>query len=110
MEESKSIFIQFNGTNKQQVDSDGNLLNGTVLYASDYDNGKKTILRFIDGFLDGDVFDEYGNFVMQNPAVEGTGHLEFWRKNKLHRDNEEPAVLAEGFSIKEWWESGIRKY
>jgi len=106
--ESKSIFIQLNNTDKQQIGENGLPINGAVFYANDYDSGKKTILRFIDGFLDGDIFDENGNFIMQKPAVEGNGHLEYWRKNKLHRDNNEPAVCTNGFTEKEWWENGVR--
>ncbi len=106
--ESKSIFIQLNNTDKQQIGENSLPINGAVFYADDYDNGKKTILRFIDGYLDGDVFDENGKFVMQQPAVEGKGHLEYWRKNKLHRDNNEPAVCTNGFIEKEWWENGVR--
>lgn len=108
MEETKSLFIQLNKTDHQQIGEDGKPINGTVLYAADYDNGEKTILRFIDGFLDGDVFDSNGNFIMQKPAVDGKGHQEYWRKNKLHRDNGEPAVYAEGFKIREWWKDGER--
>lgn len=42
------------------------------------------------------------------PAVETEGHIEYWRKGMLHRDNGEPAVYAEGFSVKEWWENNKR--
>lgn len=108
MEESKSLFIHLNNTDHQQTDALGNPLNGTVFYADDYDNGKKTILRFINGYLDGDAFDPDGKFLMQNPAVEGQGHIEYWRQNKLHKDNGEPAISTKGFSVKEWWENGRR--
>lgn len=108
MNESKSKFININNTSKQQLGEDGKPINGEVLYADDYDKGIKTILRFIDGFLDGDIFDAKGNLIFQKPAVESKGHIEYWRKNKLHRDNSEPAVYADGLRTKEWWKDGKR--
>lgn len=108
MENTKSLFININNLNKKQLDENGLPLNGLKIYAKDYNNGKKTILRFIDGFLDGDQFDEFGNLLRQKPAVETDGHVEYWRKNKLHRDNGEPAVLSDNFKTKEYWEDGIQ--
>lgn len=99
---SKSLFIEQN--NSQSLFSNENeILNGTQI-AEDM----KTILRFRNGFLDGDVFDEEGKLCEVRPAVEGPGHLEYWRQNKLHRDNDEPAVISDGFSWKEWWVKGER--
>lgn len=108
MKESKSKFIEYNNTQRKSYDENGNPLNGERILSDDYDNGKITLVRFINGFLDGDVFDKNGKFVMQKPAVESNGHQEYWRQNKLHRDNGEPSVYAEGFSVKEWWENGNR--
>lgn len=108
MKESKSIFIKYNNTDIKSFDENGNPLDGERILADGYDRGKIILLRFRNGFLDGDIFDRKGNLVMQKPAVETGGHQEFWRKNKLHRDNGEPAVYAEGFSAKEWWENGNR--
>lgn len=109
MEKSYSKFLDFNNSNIQQKDENGNVLNGLRVFASDYDNGETTLLLFKDGLLDGDLFDDDGNLIMQKPAVEGNGHQEYWRKGKLHRDNGEPAVLAEGFTVKEWWVNGERQ-
>ncbi len=109
MEKSYSKFINLNGIGTPQKDENGNLLNGLRVFADDYDNGKKTLLLFRNGLLDGDLFDSNGKFIMQKPAVEGNGHQEYWREGKLHRDNGEPAVLAEGFSVKEWWVNGERQ-
>lgn len=106
--DSVSKFIKFNNTDIQQKDENGNPINGTVVYAEDYDRGVVTVLRFIDGYLDGDLFDSNGNFLMQKPAVDSEGHQEYWRKNKLHRDNEEPAVYSDGFTTLEYWQNGKR--
>ena len=59
MEISNSLFLALNNTDKQQLDLDGNPINGTRVYADDFKKGKTTILRFIDGFLDGDLFDSW---------------------------------------------------
>lgn len=108
MKDSKSIFLFLNNTDKQQLDADGIPLNGARVYAEDYKNGKYTILRFIDGFLDGDLFDTKGNLIMQRPAVDTDGHIEYWREGKLHRDDGLEAVYTDGFTTKEYWENGIR--
>lgn len=108
MQESKSLFLQLNKTDYPQIDEFGRPLEGDRIYI-DESTGEHIILRFIHGFLNGDSFDENGNFLMQNPAVEGGGHLEYWRNNKLHRDDDEPAVITNGFRDKEWWENGERK-
>lgn len=108
MNESKSLFLFLNCTDKQQLDEKGNPLNGTKVYTEDLKKGKHTILRFIDGFLDGDLFDTNGKFIMQRPAVDADGHQEYWRKNKLHRDVNAPAIYSRGFIEEEWWQEGKR--
>ena len=45
---------------------------------------------------------------MQRPAVDTDGHIEYWRKGKLHRDDGLEAVYTDGFTTKEYWENGIR--
>ncbi len=69
----------------------------------------EVLLRFRHGFLDGDSFDKNGTPFTQ-PAVERPcdGHLEYWRQGKLHRDNDEAAVITAGFMEKEYWEEGMR--
>lgn len=108
MEKTKSLFIDYNNTDNISHGEDGKPLNGMFVHAESYDDGKKVILRFRNGMLDGDVFDKNGNLMMQKPAVEAEGHQEYWRANKLHRDNDEPAVYSEGFKIKEYWVNGER--
>ena len=90
MKDSKSIFLFLNNTDKQQLDADGIPLNGARV------------------FLDGDLFDTKGNLIMQRPAVDTDGHIEYWREGKLHRDDGLEAVYTDGFTTKEYWENGIR--
>lgn len=67
------------------------------------------LLRFRHGYLDGDSFDRNGTLLTQ-PAVErpSDGHLEYWRQGKLHRDGGEAAVIASGFTQKEYWVNGMQ--
>ena len=109
MEISKSKFIHLNNLEERQYDEDGDLLNGTFVLADDYNAGKTTLVRFYNGYLDGDVVDSDGYIKMQKPAVESAGHIEYWRENKLHRDNGEPAVYSENFTVKEYWNNGKRE-
>jgi hypothetical protein len=100
-EESRSLHIESN--NKKEVcrDAKGKPLEGTLI------DTEGIIHRFRGGFLDGDVEGSGGKFSVF-PAVEWNGHLEYWRQGALHRDNGLPAVVSEGFEVKEWWDEGIR--
>lgn len=109
MDESKSKFILLNNTDIRKLDEEGNPITGEVVYVPDYKKGKKTLLRYIDGLLNGDLIGKNGKIIMQRPAVESEGHQEYWRSNKLHRDNGEPAVYTDGFTTKEWWYEGQRQ-
>jgi antitoxin component YwqK of YwqJK toxin-antitoxin module len=99
-----------NGTNRFLYDEDGNLLNGPRLDGEAYDKDRtKIILRFRNGLLDGDEYDENGKYLGTRPAVEAQeGHLEYWRKGFLHRDGGLAAVVSKGFTYKEYWENGKR--
>lgn len=51
----------------------------------DFCNGEKTlsdgtIVRFVNGFIDGNLYDENGNVLEQRPAVEYNLGQEFWTK------------------------------
>jgi hypothetical protein len=96
--ESRSRFIESNGGTVRCLDKDGNPLQGEVI------TGEGVILRFIDGFLDGDRMT--GRGFVSLPAVESGGHLEWWRGGRIHRGGGLPAVIAENFSIYEWWDQG----
>jgi hypothetical protein len=64
------------------------------------------ILRFKDGWLDGDSLSPDGTLQVQ-PAVEAPGHLEYWRQGRLHRDFELPAIYSENLKLREYWEHGV---
>ncbi len=100
---TRSILINYNATGEKFTDEKGKPLDGTQI-----GEDRETILRFRDGYLDGDVFDVNGKLITVKPAVEKQGHLEYWRKNKLHRDNNLPAIISAGGSHNEYWENGVQ--
>jgi hypothetical protein len=102
---SASRFAESNGCEEQCLDGNGGALQGTVVACDGA--GGLSILRFFNGFLDGDRGGA-GGAVIALPAVESPGHLEWWRAGRLHRDNGLPAVIAENFTLREWWENGKR--
>ena len=81
---SKSVMIEYNCTDNIFTDENDKSLNGTCLL-----NGY--IMRFKDGKLDG------GNA----PAIEGKGHIEYWKDNKIQ------SVSSEGFTWNEEWNNGV---
>lgn len=101
--DTRSMFPSINGTDDRQVDEYGRHCEGTRMLADG-----RTILRFRGGMLDGDVVDGDGRLVDVMPAVEGHGHMEYWRRNMLHRDDGLPAVISDGMGRYEWWENGVR--
>ena len=107
MKESLSMYIQHNNSNVVTLDDLGHPMNETRLDANALDQGKKIILRFRNGLLDGDIYlnDQY---ITTKPAVETSGHIEYWREGKLHRDNGLAAVSSCGFTKKEFWKDGVR--
>jgi hypothetical protein len=98
--ETRSRFIESNGGGVRCLDRDGRPRQGEVI------TGEGVILRFIDGFLDGDQ--ATGRGLVSLPAVEAPGHLEWWRRGRLHRDGGLPAVIADNFSVYEWWDQGSK--
>ena len=99
MVEHKSTSV-FDTTEVHQfLGADGEPLHGTVI---DTDGSishiKNCILRFNNGYLVGGA----------QPAVEGTGHIEYWKDGTLHREDGLPAVSSHGFSVHEIWEHGER--
>lgn len=111
MAEKKSLskYIYYNCKDIVFQDENGNVINGVKLDSEEYEKGNSVILRFKDGYLDGDSTDEKGNLKTQLPAVEGENHQEYWRHNKLHRDNGLPAVISGKPPKYEWWIDGIKQ-
>jgi transcriptional regulator with XRE-family HTH domain len=109
LQKSFSLYIHKNCNDIPKYDENNILTNGYRIDEDAYDNqGKIIILRFRNGFLDGDEFDNNGLFLGTRPAVETTGHIEYWRKGCLHRDEKQPAVITKGFKICEYWQEGKR--
>lgn len=102
--ETKSLFYVDSETVIRSYDENGNLAEGTRMTVK---NDKEIILRFRHGLLDGDSFTKDGKLIVQ-PAVETEGHIEYWREGKLHRADGLEAVYTDGFTVKEYWENGIR--
>lgn len=103
--ETKSLFWKNENTLIRSFDENGKPAEGTRITKTK--EGKHTILRFKKGLLDGDFSEDGVNLVVQ-PAVETEGHIEYWRKGMLHRDNGLPAVSTNGFSENEYWENNKR--
>lgn len=101
--ESGSFFIQHNGTGTVWVDEKGEVLTGERLIRDGElgtEGSGDLILRFdSDGLLHGDG----------RPAVEGSGHLEYWRHGSLHREYGLPAVICNSYKDKECWVNGKRE-
>jgi hypothetical protein len=95
-----SRFAESNGGVKRCLDGLGNPVQGEIIAG----DGTGTILRFVNGLLDGDAIT--GGGIISLPAVEAPGHLEWWRQGKLHRDNGLPAVISDNLSVYEWWVDG----
>lgn len=93
---SSSRCLQFIGI--PVIGSDGKLLNGEKKLSDG------TIARFVDGLLDGNIYDQKGKIVEQRPALEyeyeGT---EYWTKGKPHGY---PAISQAYHTIEEDWEDG----
>lgn len=103
--ETKSLFWKNENTLIRSFDENGKPAEGTRITKTKEE--KHTILRFKNGLLDGDFSEDGVNLVVQ-PAVETEGHIEYWRKGMLHRDNGLPAVSTNGFSENEYWENNKR--
>lgn len=102
---SKSLFWKDKKTLVRSFDENGKPAHGVRIFKKE--NGEKVITRFLNGLLDGDFLEDGIKQVTQ-PAVECEGHVEYWRKGMLHRDNGLPAVSTNGFTEEEWWENNNR--
>ena len=94
---SQSRRLEWNYLHEKLFGADGGI---------DRDGDSKGIKRFKGGYLDGDTFTKAGKRLVK-PAYEEEGHLEYWRHGLLHRDNGQPAVIAENGRVKEWWVNGV---
>lgn len=79
---------------------DGNPLNGEITL----NDGKGTIVRFVDGLIDGNVYDEDGKVTETRPAVEyEKGGREYWTRG---RPDGCPAVIQNDGFLEEDWRDG----
>lgn len=108
---SASLYIHKNCNKDPKYEENNILSNGYRIDENIYDyQGKIIILRFRNGFLDGDEFDSDGNLLGTRPAVETVGHIEYWRNGFLHRDDKQPAIITNGFKTFEFWTQGKRDF
>lgn len=85
------------------IDENGKLLNGEVIYKF-RDEEEDTICRFVDGFLDGNIYDKDGSVVEKRPALEyGFGGKEYWTKGF---PNGSPAIIQNFGYYEEDWQNG----
>ncbi len=93
---SSSRCLQFIGV--PIVDSDGKLINGERKLSDG------TIARFVNGYLDGNIYDENGKIIEERPALEYEyAGCEYWTKGQPHGY---PAVSQAFHTIEEDWEHG----
>lgn len=107
--ETLSKYIYYNCKDIVCQDGDGNVITGAKIDSEAYGHDEVLVVRFRDGLIDGDVFNDDGTFKMQLPAVYGKNHQEYWRKNKLHRDGGLPAVISGDPAQTEYWVNGVRQ-
>lgn len=100
-EDSCSRARQFIGV--PVIGKDGKLLNGEIRYRFENEE-EDTICRFIDGLLDGNVYDENGNILEKRPALEyGFGGTEYWRNGV---PDGFPAIIQNFGYYEEDWQNG----
>jgi hypothetical protein len=99
--QSRSERLEWNYRHYRIEDGRGIPIHGTSRHKN-----TKLVLRFKRGFLDGDTRSGNGKLLVK-PAYEREGHIEYWRYGLLHRDNGQPAVIAQNGAVKEWWVNGV---
>lgn len=86
------------------IGPNGELLNGIQELSLSNDENK-TLCRFVNGFLDGNVYDENGNIIETLPALEyENGGTEYWTKG--HPDGL-PAIKQNFSYYEEDWINGV---
>lgn len=86
------------------IGKDGKLLNGEFKFKFEGEI-EATVCRFVNGYLDGNIYDTDGNQVGMLPALEYSfGGKEFWTKG---RPDGYPAIIQNEGCYEEDWENGI---
>lgn len=85
------------------IGADNNLLNGEYKYKFKGEE-EETVCRFVEGFLDGNIYDDKGNIVERRPALEyGFGGVEYWTKGC---PDGFPAIIQNFGYYEEDWKNG----
>ena len=94
---SKSKCLSY--LNKRFIDEDGKPFEGVHKVFEDF----KAL--FVDGYIDGNVYDKNGIIVARRPAIkyEDDG-MEFWFKGT---PSGSPAVIQDGGKYEESWQGGV---
>lgn len=84
------------------IGRDGKLLNGEEKFK--FENEEETVCRFVNGFLDGNIYDKDGNISERLPALEYSfGGTEYWTKGV---PDGFPAVIQNFGYYEEDWNNG----
>lgn len=85
------------------IGTNGKFLNGEYKYQFENEE-EETICRFVNGFLDGNIYAPDGSIVKRRPALEyGFGGMEFWEKGAPEGS---PAVIQNFGHYEEDWSNG----
>lgn len=85
------------------TDTDGKLLNGEFSFSFENEE-EPTVCRFVNGLLDGNVYDSEGKAVERLPALEYSfGGTEYWTKGVPEGF---PAVIQNFGYYEEDWTNG----
>lgn len=86
------------------IGTDNKLLNGEHSFKF-ADEEEDTICRFVNGLLDGNIYDKDGKIVERRPALEyGFGGVEYWTKG--YPDGF-PAIKKNFGYYEEDWKDGV---
>ena len=78
-------------------------LNGQYTFHFE-DEEEETICRFVNGYLDGNIYDPYGKIIEKRPALEyGFGGTEYWVKGF---PDGFPAIVQNFGYYEEDWQNG----
>ncbi len=85
------------------VGKDGKLLNGEYRFKFENEE-EETVCRFVNGFLDGNIYDEKGKVLEKLPALEYSfGGTEYWTKGA---PDGFPAIVQNFGYYEEDWQNG----